>query len=119
LSSLRANPANGDPRLEKLFPQFIAPCCWRENLLAHHSPKSDEMRAEIKRLVAEGRSDGEVKAVFIEQYSIRILALPEGARGRWLAWTPVVAALAGLGVVLLTIRRMSADAKQRIAEPFF
>jgi cytochrome c-type biogenesis protein CcmH/NrfF len=109
LSSLRANPANGDPRLEKLFPQFIAPCCWRENLLAHHSPKADEMRSEIKRLVDKGRSDEEVKAAFIEQYSIRILALPEGARGRWLAWTPVLAAFAGLGVVLVTIRRWSAQ----------
>jgi len=33
-----ANAANGDPRLERLFSKFMAPCCWRENLLSHSSP---------------------------------------------------------------------------------
>lgn len=104
-TALQANPANGDPRLEKLYSQFISPCCWRENLLAHHSPKADELRAAIVRLVAEGRSDEQIKAVFIEEYSIRILALPEGVRGQWLLWTPWLVALAGLGVVTAVIKR--------------
>lgn len=103
--NLCANPANGDPRKEKLFAMFIAPCCWRENLLVHHSPKADEMRAEIAKLIAGGRTDDEIKRIVVDQYSVRILATPEGAQGQWLSWTPVAAVCAGIGAVSLFLLR--------------
>jgi cytochrome c-type biogenesis protein CcmH len=99
-----ANPANGDPRKEKLFSMFIAPCCWRENLLVHHSPKADEVRAEIGKLIADGRTDDEIKKAVVDQYSLRILSMPEGARGQWLSWMPIAAVTAGLGVIGLFVR---------------
>lgn len=102
---LWANPANGDPRLEKLFSMFIAPCCWRENLLAHQSPKADELRAAIRRQVAEGKSDEDIRSALAAEYSKRILAMPEGAPGLWLSWMPVLATAAGLGMVTLFIKR--------------
>ena len=105
-TALQADMANGDPRLQKLYGEFISPCCWKENLLAHHSPKADELRAEIKRLVAAGRSDEQIKAAFTGQFSIRILSEPEGVRGHWLWWTPIAVALAGLGLLMLAIRRL-------------
>jgi cytochrome c-type biogenesis protein CcmH/NrfF len=100
-----ANPANGDPRKERLYSMFIAPCCWRENLLAHHSPKADDLRREIDALVAAGRSDEEIKTDFVGRYSLRILALPEGARGQFLAWATPVVLLFGACAVVLFIRR--------------
>lgn len=103
--SAGASLANGDPRLEKLYPMFIAPCCWRENLMVHHSPKADELRSAIAQLVSEGKSDEQIKALLIEQYSTRILALPEGSRGTWLQWTPRLLGLAGFGVVVWAIQR--------------
>ena len=103
--TLRANPANGDPRKEKLFSSFIAPCCWRENLLVHQSPKADELRAEIEKLVAAGKSDDDIRKTLVDQYSTRILALPEGVLGDWLSWTPIAATAFGLTAVALFIRR--------------
>ena len=97
--------ANGDPRLEKIFAQFIAPCCWRENLSAHHSPTADELRAQIIGMIAAGPSDGEIRSGIVEQDSIRILSLPDGARGKWLGWTPWLVALGGLFAVVAVIRR--------------
>lgn len=102
---LHANPANGDPRLEKLFSRFMAPCCWRENLLAHHSPKADELRADIVRRVAAGESDGQIKQAMIGAYSLRILSQPEGARLQWLSWTPRLVTAAGLALVLAILAR--------------
>lgn len=107
---IRANPADGDPRLEKLFLMFISPCCWRENLLVHDSPKANELRAEIKRLVAGGMSDGQIKTELVERYSIRILSMPEGLPGQFLWWTPLVALTAGFGAVIYTIRRLKGPA---------
>ena len=103
--ALWANPANGDPRLEKLFSSYMAPCCWQENLTLHHSPKADELRAEITRMVAAGKSDDEIKKVLVSEYTIRILAMPEGAYGEWLRWTPLAAILIGLAAIALVIRR--------------
>lgn len=102
---LRANPASGDTRLEALFQRFMAPCCWRENLLNHQSPKAVELRAEIARLTAAGQSDEQIKTSLVAQYSTRILSMPEGTTGRWLSWTPVAVGFAGLGFVIAAIRR--------------
>ncbi|MBK7928565.1 MAG: cytochrome c-type biogenesis protein CcmH [Bryobacterales bacterium] len=109
----RANVADGYPRLEKLYPMFIAPCCWRENLMVHHSPKATELRAEIVALVGEGKTDDEIKAYMLERYSTRILSLPEGTRGSWLQWTPRVLAVTGAGVVAWVIKRSLANHRQQ------
>jgi cytochrome c-type biogenesis protein CcmH len=103
---LKADPAHGDVRLEKLFATFIAPCCWRANLLVHQSPKAEELRAEIEKSVSAGKTDDEIKATLIKQYSIRILALPEGVKGQWLSWVPIAAVSAGIGAVAIAIRQM-------------
>lgn len=114
---LCANPANGDPRKEKLFSMFIAPCCWRENLLVHHSPKADEMRAEIGKLIADGRTDDEIKKAVVDQYSLRILSMPEGARGQWLSWMPIAASSVGLGAIGLFVRRSLRNAQAVASSP--
>lgn len=95
-TALWANRAEGDPRLEKLYGMFIAPCCWRENLLIHSSPMADDLRSEIQRLVAAGKTDKEIEESFLTAYSTRILALPKGLTGQWLSWTPWVFAASGL-----------------------
>ncbi|MCC6536425.1 MAG: cytochrome c-type biogenesis protein CcmH [Bryobacterales bacterium] len=102
---LRANPAYGDPRKEKLYSEFIAPCCWSENLLAHRSPKADEMRGEINQLIAAGRTDEEIRKALVARYSLRVMALPDGARAQWLWWATPVAALLGLAAIVFFVRR--------------
>ncbi len=106
---LRANPANGDPRLERLFQTFISPCCWRENLLNHQSQTAAELRTEITRLAAAGQSDEQIKATMVARYSKRVLSMPEGGRGQWLSWTPIAVGLAGLAFVTVIIRRSLAS----------
>ncbi len=102
---LCANPANGDPRKEKLYAMFIAPCCWRQNLLVHESPEAKNLRAQIVQWIDEGRSDEAIKQELLQRYTARILALPEGARGQWLSWSPVVATVGGLTFVAASIFR--------------
>lgn len=106
LSMLPANTANVDPRLERLYSQFIAPCCWQETLSTHHSPKADELRSEILSMVAAGQTDEQIKSALVAQYTTRILSEPDGARGQWLSWTPIAVIVIGLGAVVFTIRRL-------------
>jgi len=106
--TLPGNPANGDVRLERLFSMFIAPCCWRENLLAHHSPEADALRSEIRKRVADGERDEEIKAVLLARYTGRILSEPEGGKGQWLTWTPLAVGAAGLAIVCGVVKRLAA-----------
>lgn len=36
-----------NPRLQKLYRTFIAPCCWSKNLMEHNSQVAAEMRAKL------------------------------------------------------------------------
>jgi cytochrome c-type biogenesis protein CcmH/NrfF len=83
-------------RLERLYATFIAPCCWSKNLMEHNSQVAAEMRCQIDLMVQSGRSDDEIKSIFVAKYGERVLALPDGVPRMWLFWTPVAVAAAGL-----------------------
>lgn len=100
----------GNPRLEKLYGHFIAPCCWRENLTLHHSALADDLRASIARQVSAGLTDEQIQADLVTRYTTRILAIPEGAKGQWLTMTPVAATVVGAGLVGWVIRRLHSTA---------
>jgi cytochrome c-type biogenesis protein CcmH/NrfF len=102
---LLADEAKGDPHLEKLYRKFMSPCCWSETLLVHSSPIAEQLRKEVQQMIAAGKTDDEIKAVFIQRYGIRILSMPEGGRAQWLFLTPIAAAAAGLGALVMVIRR--------------
>jgi len=93
-----------NPRLTKLYHLFMSPCCWQQNLSIHQSPVADQLRRQIQTMVQEGRSDDEIKAAFIREYSKRILAMPEGTERWWLDLTPGAFLIAGLFVVVAKLR---------------
>ena len=103
----------GNPRLERLYATFMSPCCWQENLTLHNSQIADELRAQIVVMVQAGRSDGEIRSAFIQKYGKRVLALPEGGQRLWLFWTPAMAGVAGLTIVLIFLKR----SKRRASVP--
>jgi len=48
------------------------------------------MLDEVEQFVTEGRSEEEIKSIYVNRYGMRILADPSGAQGRWLYIIPVV-----------------------------
>ena len=95
----------GDPRLEKLYTTFIAPCCWRDNLAEHDSPAADQLRSRIQGMVQNGQSDDQIKETLIAEFGPRILALPEGTQRVWLFWTPWLIGAAGLAAIFAWMQR--------------
>lgn len=114
LSAPSASAKGGDEaaRRQVLYESFISPCCWRENLAVHDSAEAANLRARIDQMVGEGRSDKEIKAVFVAEYGKRILSLPEGAERMWLFWTPPTILIVGLSFLIFMLRRVR---KQRPA----
>ena len=47
------------------------------------------MLDEVEQLVASGRSEEEIKAIYVARYGVRILADPPGRGGQWLYVMPV------------------------------
>lgn len=68
---------------------LVAPCCWREAIAIHRSAEAQQMLDEVKQLVADGRSENEIKALYVARYGVRILIDPPGSAGQWLYITPV------------------------------
>ena len=93
-------------RILRLQKSLLAPCCWNEPVATHRSEVSLAMRAEIARMVAEGKTDQQILDYYKQQYGARILVEPEGSKWWWMHLTPVaVIVLAILGGVLF-IRRL-------------
>lgn len=107
---LLAGYGSGNPRLEGLYSTFLSPCCWRENLSVHDSQVAQELRDQIAAMVQAGESDDEIKARLVRAYGKRILTLPEGEERMWLFLTPLVAAVLGLGLVGLALKRLRTPA---------
>ena len=74
----------------------------------HQSPAADQMRADIRAMLADGRSHDEVLEAFVTTYGERILAVPR-ARGYKLSLyvLPVVLLVASALVLGLIVKRMA------------
>jgi cytochrome c-type biogenesis protein CcmH len=92
-------------RVATLENALLAPCCYQEPVARHGSETAATMRAEIRRMVAEGRTDREILDHYIGRYGKRVLVEPEGAARQVMNAIPVAAAAFGLAVVVLLIRR--------------
>ena len=75
-------------RYDRLTHELIAPCCWREPIAIHRSQEALQMLDEVEKLVAEGRSEQEIKSLYIARYGPRILADPPGVSRYWLYLLP-------------------------------
>jgi len=75
-------------RYHRLTHQLIAPCCWREPIAIHRSQEALQMLDEVEKLVAEGRSEEEIRNIYVARYGPRILADPPGVSRYWLYLLP-------------------------------
>lgn len=97
-----------DDRQRRIEERFIAPCCWSESVAVHRSEVAAEMRAEIARMLAQGKTEDQIVAHFVARYGERVLIVPRGPSAVWLAMIPWVALAFGLLVLAWFIRRRRA-----------
>jgi cytochrome c-type biogenesis protein CcmH len=90
---------------------LIAPCCWSQQVSVHQSPAADEIRQNIRRMLADGKTRQQILDAYVKEYGDRILAEPP-ARGfsRLFHVAPWIFLVASVGLVLIVIRRLRAPA---------
>jgi len=90
---------------------LIAPCCWRQPVSVHPSAASDEIKGQIREMLAAGMGRDEIVQKYVAEYGERILAKPPAEGFGSLAYfLPVIFLIAGAIVALLVIRKLRPSA---------
>jgi cytochrome c-type biogenesis protein CcmH/NrfF len=70
------------------------------------SPRADQERAEIRRLIAQGKTKQQILGIFKAEYGPNVLADPTGGGSATASWlVPAAAILAALALVALLLPR--------------
>lgn len=123
LFSLLCLPARGvievdrlsSPELSERYQQLVAeyrcPKCQNQNLAESNSPISIDLRTEIRRLLEEGASDGQISDYLVARYGEFVLYRPRVQASTYLLWlAPAVLLLLGLLIVVFIVRRQKRGA---------
>lgn len=95
-----------DTRARALASELRCLVCRNETLAESTAALAQDLRAELRRLLAEGRSDAEVRAFFSERYGDVVHYRPPLKRSTLALWFgPAALLVVGLLVLGLTLRR--------------
>ncbi|MCX6552994.1 MAG: cytochrome c-type biogenesis protein CcmH [Acidobacteria bacterium] len=103
------DPQSLEREARQIETMLIAPCCWSQQVSVHSSPASDEIKTNIRKLLAAGRSRQQILDAYVSEYGDRILAEPP-ARGfsALLYIAPWIFLAGSVGLVVVVIRRLRA-----------
>jgi cytochrome c-type biogenesis protein CcmH len=97
--------------------EVMCPICGTLLELAE-SPQAERERVFVKRLIAEGRTKGEIKDALVAQYGREVLALPSGAGFDLTAYlAPAIAFVLAAGGLAFGVRRWRQDGKASSGSP--
>jgi cytochrome c-type biogenesis protein CcmH len=93
-------------RASRLAHEFRCPTCESESVANSQSPASVAIRTDIKRRIAAGESDGEIRAAYVEIYTQYVLLSPDSHGIGLIVWgAPVAALILGGGGLAMALRR--------------
>ena len=96
-------------RAHTLATELRCPDCEGLSVADSSTSTARAIRTEIRHLVAQHRSEAEIRQVYVDRYGESILLRPESSGLSLLVWVlPVLAVLAGAGGLLVALRRWRA-----------
>jgi cytochrome c-type biogenesis protein CcmH len=113
-ASPAAAPKTTLPAMEQ---QVMCVVC-RTPLAVANGPQADAERRQIRRLIAQGRSEQQIKDVLVAQYGERVLALPTDDGFNLAVYlVPIVAVAIALALLALALPRWRRQTRGRDATP--
>lgn len=114
-------PIPSDDQVNAIAKDLYCPVCENIPLDVCPTQACAEWRALIKELLAEGRSEQEIKDYFVQQYGDRVLATPPPRGLNWLVYIlPPIAILGGAHIlyrVFRTWKQPSAEEADQVLSP--
>ena len=96
-------------RYQTMITELRCPKCQNQNLADSNSPISQDLRAEVQRLLELGMTNPEIEQYLTARYSEFILYRPQVNNNTYLLWlAPVVILLIGMAIVFGLSRRPKA-----------
>jgi cytochrome c-type biogenesis protein CcmH len=93
-------------RAHGLETELKCPECQGLSVADSQAPTSRAIRADIKRRIARGESDAEIRQAYIDRYGESILLSPQDSGVSLLVWIlPVVVLVLGAGGIVFALRR--------------
>ena len=90
----------------KLLEEVRCMVCQNQNLADSDAPLARDMRRELRRMVEDGASEGDVKQFLLDRYGDFALYRPRLAPNTLLLWVgPGVIVVLALGAIAVVIRR--------------
>ena len=86
---------------------IIAPCCWSQQVSLHQSPASDDIKKNIRVMLAAGKTEQQILDSYVAEFGDRVMAEPP-ARGfnAALYVAPWIFLAGSIGLVVLVIKRL-------------
>jgi cytochrome c-type biogenesis protein CcmH len=112
--ALAAEPQTTLPAIEE---QVMCVVC-KTPLSVANGPQAEAQRRQIRRLIAAGLTEQQVKDELVAEYGERVLALPEDDGFNLAVYlVPVVLVLLALGMLALALPRWRRHARVRAGQP--
>lgn len=105
-------------RFHHLTSELRCVMCQNQSLADSNALIALELRREVLDLMRAGKSDGQVKEHLVQRYGEFVLYKPRVEGRTWLLWLgPALVLLAGAVLVVVLVRRKSAQPLPRNDEP--
>jgi len=99
-------PVISDDAVNAIASQMFCPVCENVPLDVCPTQACHQWRETIRQMLAEGKTEAEIKAQFVQRYGDRVLAAPPPTGFNWLVYiVPPVVILAGALALIRVLRR--------------
>jgi cytochrome c-type biogenesis protein CcmH len=99
-----AAPPSNEETAREIQTMLIAPCCWSQPVSQHYSEPADQIRNQVRLMLAASKSKQEILDYYVTAYGERILASPRPRGFNLLAyilpWTSLPVGAAALAIHL-------------------
>ena len=102
LAGAPAAASEGKPTLSELEPQFVCPTC-ETTLDQSDAPVARRMKTIIRRRIAAGDSESEIRRRMVNEFGPRVLAAPPKRGFDLVAWLAPLGALGIAGIVVAAL----------------
>jgi cytochrome c-type biogenesis protein CcmH len=110
VSAQQATPS--DDEVNAIARQLYCPVCENTPLDVCPTTACHDWREQIRQMLAEGKSEAEIKQYFVDYYGARVLAEPPVNGINWLIYiVPPLAFLAGVILLFMAFRTWNRTAK--------
>jgi cytochrome c-type biogenesis protein CcmH len=93
-------------RAHSLETQLKCPECQGLSVADSQAPTSRAIRADIKRRIAKGQSDGQIRQAYVDDYGESILLTPQDSGISLIVWVlPVLVLALGATGIVFALRR--------------